>query len=116
MRFHWVLPDRAFAAQHYGNLDWKPDKHLFAYTRRDAAADACIKAVQTNLNGHEVFYIVAPDTASDTDSNTLAARHFPNVPLKGDPQGHWSFMTSAKANRLLNWYHRIDPASPFILA
>ena len=108
LRFHWVLPDRVYAAQHYGNLDWKADKHLWAYTRRDAAADACIKAVQTDLKGHEVFYIVAPDTANPIDSTTLAAQHFPNVPIKGNPQGNWSFMTSAKASRLLNWHHPSD--------
>lgn len=108
LRFHWVLPDRAYAAQHYGNLDWKADKHLWAYTRRDAAADACLKAVQTDLHGHEVFYIVAPDTAITTDSGILAAQHFPDVPIKGNPQGRWSFMTSAKANRLLNWHHPHD--------
>ena len=108
LRFHWVLPDRAYAAQHYGNLDWKPDKHLWAYTRRDAAADACLKSVQTDLNGHEVFYIVAPDTASPTPSTDLAAQHFPDVPIHGTPTGNWSFMTSAKANRLLNWYHPVE--------
>jgi nucleoside-diphosphate-sugar epimerase len=108
MRFHWVLPDRAFAAGHYAKLDWKPDKHLWAYTRLDSAADACLKAVQTDLKGHEVFYIVAPDTAYAVDSSDLAAKHFPGVPIKGTPTGRWSFMTSAKAERLLGWKHPTD--------
>jgi len=105
LRFHWVLPDRAFAAGHYSNLDWSPDKHLWAYTSRTCAADACLLSVQTDLKGHEVFYIVAPDTAIDTPSHDLAILHFPNVPIHGNPQGNWSFMTSAKANRLLGWVH-----------
>ena len=105
LRFHWVLPDRAFAAGHYQKLDWGVDKHLWAYTRRDCAADACLKSVMTDLKGHEVFYIVAPDTAVDTPSAALAARHFPDVPVRGNPQGNWSFMTSAKAVRLLGWVH-----------
>ena len=105
MRFHWVLPDRAFAMQHYGNLDWKSNKHLWAYTRRDMAADACLRAVQTDLKGHEVFYIVAPDTASDRPSRDLAAETFPDVPIKGPFLGRASFMTSAKAERLLGWIH-----------
>lgn len=112
MRFHWVLPDRAYAAQHYSTLDWKVNKHLWAYTRRDAAADACLLAVQTDLKGHEVFYIVAADTASPLRSRDLAAQHFPDVPIKGDPQGRWSFMTSAKAERLLGWRHPTDD-TPF---
>ena len=105
LRFHWVLPDRAFAAKHYSELGWSPDKHLWAYTRRDCAADACLLSVMTELKGHEVFYIVAPDTAADTPSRDLAARHFPKVPIHGNPQGNWSFMTSAKAERLLGWVH-----------
>ena len=105
LRFHWVLPDRAFAAKHYSELGWSPDKHLWAYTRRDCAADACLLSVMTELKGHEVFYIVAPDTAADTPSRDLAARHFPKVPIQGSPQGNWSFMTSAKAERLLGWVH-----------
>ena len=105
LRFHWVLPDRAHAAKHYSELGWNPDKHLWAYTRRDCAADACLRSVMTGLKGHEVFYIVAPDTAAETPSNDLAARHFPKVPIHGNPQGNWSFMTSAKAERLLGWVH-----------
>lgn len=105
MRFHWVLPDRAFAMEHYARLDWRADKHLWAYTRRDMAADACLRAVQTDLNGHEVFYIVAPDTASDRPSRDLAAEVFPGVPLRGDFAGRASFMTSAKAERMLGWIH-----------
>jgi UDP-glucose 4-epimerase len=105
MRFHWVLPDRAFAAGHYSRLDWTPQKHLWAYTRRDMAADACLKSVQTDLNGHEVFYIVAPDTAADRPSRDLAAEYLPGVPIRGDFAGRASFMTSAKAERLLGWVH-----------
>ncbi len=113
MRFHWVLPDRAYAAKNYADLDWKPEKHLWAYTRRDAAADACLLAVQTDLKGHEVFYIVASDTASPTASNDLAVKYFPEVPIRGNLQGRWSFMTSAKAARLLSWHHPIDD-TPFV--
>lgn len=105
MRFHWVLPDRAYAMGHYGKLDWTPTKHLWAYTRRDMAADACLRAVHTDLKGHEVFYIVAPDTASDRPSRELAAEVFPHVPIRGEFPGRASFMTSAKAERLLGWKH-----------
>ena len=112
LRFHWVLPDRAYAAKHYSDLAWNPNKHLWAYTRRDAAADACLKAVQTDLKGHEVFYIVASDTANSRPTSDLSAQHFPGVPIKGNPQGRWSFMTSAKARRLLGWTHPTDD-TPF---
>ena len=105
MRFHWVQPSRADAIRAYATANWTPAHHLWAYTRRDAAADACLKAVQVDLKGHEVFYIVAPDTAVDTPSRALAAQHFPDIPLRGAFGGHASFMTSAKAERLLGWVH-----------
>ena len=108
LRFHLVLPDRAHAVKQWAQTDWKPEKHLWAYTRADAAADACLLAVQTDLKGHEVFYIVAADTANQTPSDELAAKYFPNVPIKGNLQGRWSFMTSAKAERLLGWHHPGD--------
>ena len=109
MRFHWVLPDREFAATHYAGLDWTPQKHLWAYTRRDAAADACLRAVKTDLKGHEVFYIVAPDTAAARPSRDLAAEFLPGVEIRGDFAGRASFMTSAKAERLLGWVHPGKP-------
>ena len=109
MRFHWVLPDRDTAIERCKDPTWSAGKHLWGYTRRDAAVEACLRGVETYLSGHEVFYIVAPDTASDTPSRELAARHFPNVPIIGDFLGRSSFMTSAKAERLLGWVH---PGSP----
>lgn len=105
MRFHWVLPDRATAVQIYARGERAPRNHLWAYTRRDMAADACLRAVQTDLKGHEVFYIVAPDTTSDRPSRELAAEFLPEVPLRGGFGGRDSFMTSAKAARLLGWVH-----------
>ncbi|MCU0907283.1 MAG: NAD(P)-dependent oxidoreductase [Rhodobacteraceae bacterium] len=105
LRFHWVLPDRATAMQLYAQTDLKPRNHLWAYTRRDMAADACLRAVATDLRGHEVFYIVAPDTASDRPSRDLAAAVLPEVPLRDGFGGRDSFMTSAKAARLLGWVH-----------
>ncbi len=109
MRFHWVLPDREYAAEHYGSLGWTPQKHLWAYTRRDCAADACLRAVKTDLKGHEVFYIVAPDTAAERASRDLAAEFLPDVPIRGAFAGRTSFMTSAKAERLLGWVHPGQP-------
>jgi nucleoside-diphosphate-sugar epimerase len=109
LRFHWVLPDRDVAVKHYENLSWSVDKHLWAYTERAFAADACLKSVQTDLKGHEVFYIVAPDTAYHRPSRELAAEFFPGVEIRGPFAGRASFMTSAKAERLLGWVHPGNP-------
>lgn len=107
LRFHWVVEDRAFARERYdaAGAGWRAAHHLWAYTSRDMAADACLRAVARDLGGHEVFYIVAPDTVLSRPSRALAAETFPGVPLRGDFAGNAAFFTSAKAGRLLGWSH-----------
>lgn len=105
MRFHWVVPDRAKAAKNFTVDSDRASHHLFAYTRFDAAADACLKSLNAPFKGHEVFYIVAPDTTVDTPTRELAAKFFPSIPLKGEFGGHQSFFSSAKAERMLGWKH-----------
>ena len=104
MRFHLVVPEKAIALRIYGG---HPDveKHLWAWTVLDAAAEACLLSLTAPFTGHEAFYIVAPDTISETPSLELARRYFPNVPVTGDLSGHRSFFSSAKAERLLGWRH-----------
>jgi nucleoside-diphosphate-sugar epimerase len=107
MRFHWVVPERAVAASRFGIADTQVAKHLWAYTRFDAAARACLLSLDALFEGHEAFYIVAPDTCIDVPSLELAARFFPGVPIRGDLGGRRSFFATAKAERLLGWSH--DP-------
>ena len=103
MRFHWVVPDRATAGTWFN----KPgeEKHLWAYTLYEAAARACLLSLTAAFEGHEAFYIAAPDTTIDVPSLELAAKFFPNVPIQGDLSGYRSFFSSAKAERLLGWSH-----------
>lgn len=107
MRFHWVVPERELAARSFttSSTDVDAAKHLFAYTRFDAAARACLLSLTASFDGHEVFYIVGPDTTVDVPSLELAARHFPGIPIKGDLSGFRSFFNSTKAERLLGWKH-----------
>lgn len=105
MRFHLVVEERAQAVAVYGEA--RPDiaKHLWAYTLANAAARACIQALDAPFVGHEVFYIAAPDTLLDMPTLELAARFFPDVPVRGDLSGRRSFFSSAKAERMLGWRH-----------
>ncbi len=106
LRFHGVVPERATMARH-GRGDMVA-KHLWGYTRFDAAARACLLSLTAGLLGHEVFYIVAADTMMDTPSIELARRFFPDVPVRGDLDGNHSFFTCRKAERLLSWKHDED--------
>ncbi len=104
MRFHYVTPsvEQAISTHapiaEYGNFLW-------AWTHIDAAADACLLSLEASFTGHEAFFIVSPKTFSPTPSLELAAKHFPEIPIRGDLSGHNSFFTSAKAERLLGWTH-----------
>ena len=73
--------------------------------RFDRSARRLSAEPRRSFSGHEVFYIVAPDTTEDTPSQDLAVRYFPHVPVRGGLSGHRSFFTSRKAETMLGWKH-----------
>ena len=76
--------------------------------RRDATARAVFAALTVPFAGHEVFYIVAPDTMVAAPSLELAAEHFPDVPIRGDLDGNRGFFDCGKAETILGWHHDSD--------
>ncbi len=105
LRFHGIVPDRATAARRPNEFDGLFIKHLWGYTRLDAAARACLLALTAPFTGHEVFYVVAPDTVMDLPSLELKERFFPGVPVRGDLSDNRGFFNCEKAERLLGWQH-----------
>jgi UDP-glucose 4-epimerase len=105
LRFHWVVPERATAAQHNSTANKFQAKHLWGYTRFDCAAQACLMSLTGGFNGAEAFYIIAPDTAMDAPSLDLAREYYPDVPVRGDLTGRRGFFDCSKAERLLGWTH-----------
>jgi len=106
MRFHGVMSERPSIIQ---IRDHFPSdvavKSLWAYTRLEAASRACLLSLTADFKGHEVFYIVAPETISDISSIELKQKFYPDVPVRADLTGHRSFFDSSKAERLLGWKH-----------
>jgi nucleoside-diphosphate-sugar epimerase len=105
LRFHGVVPERATMVQYGQRIGDTLAKQLWGYTRLDASARACLLALTADFRGHEAFYIVAPDTMSETPSRELARQFFPDVPVRGDFSGNSGFFDCAKAERLLGWKH-----------
>jgi nucleoside-diphosphate-sugar epimerase len=105
MRFHWVVPDRAAAAQRDSRANKFLAKNLWGYTRFDSAAEACLMSLTAGFKGAEAFYIIAPDTMTDTPSLELAREHWPDVPVRGDLSDRRGFFDCSKAQRLLGWTH-----------
>ena len=106
MRFHWVVPDRdtAVQAKAYSQTE-AAAKNLWGYVLSEASARACLLSLTADFKGHEVFYIVAPDTIADIPSLELKQKFFPDVEVRGDLGGNKSFFDSTKAERLLGWKH-----------
>ena len=104
LRFHWVVPDRAYAAERLTDPS-RAARQLWGYTSLAASARACLLSVAAGFAGHERFYIVAPDTIADLPSAELLRRYHPEVPLHQELPGRQGFFDCAKAERLLGWRH-----------
>jgi UDP-glucose 4-epimerase len=104
LRFHWILDSEqhARAVSSGSPFVWR---HLWAYTNTQAAARACLQAVTADFSGHQVCYIVAPRTVMDEPSAALAARHFPDTPIRGELADNAGFFNCTKAERVLGWRH-----------
>jgi UDP-glucose 4-epimerase len=105
LRLHAVVADppeyRARSRQ------W-PDaaaRHLWGYTSLGAAARACLLALAADFPGHEVFYVVAPETIMDTPTRDLCRDCYPGVPIRRELTGTEGLFDCAKAGRLLGWAH-----------
>ena len=105
LRFHWVVASRATAVAESNKVSDMLAKHLWGYTSLEAAARACLLAITATYTGHEVFYIVAPDTTVDTSSRDLSQRFFPDVPIRGEFADNHGFFDCGKAERLFGWKH-----------
>jgi len=70
------------------------------------AAQAFRLAVENEEIEHEVFLINGADTCSLEETPALAARHYADVPLRRPLSGFDSFVSTAKARRLLGYEPR----------
>jgi UDP-glucose 4-epimerase len=105
LRIHGVVSQRADSAQwQHAGRDIIA-KHLWGYVRKDATARACLLSLTADFSGHEVFYIVAPDTMMDKPSLALKEQFFPEAALNGDLSSNNGFFNCQKAEQLLGWRH-----------
>ncbi len=108
LRLHGVVRDRSQTVGWANRPDLIAERQLWGYTLAESAARACLLALEADFTGHEVFYIVAPETMVDTPSLELRARHYPEVPLHADLPGTTGFFDCRKAAALLGWHHEAD--------
>jgi len=103
LRFHGLVQTSQKSTQ------WPNDimvRHLWAYTLLAEAARACLLALTADFRGHEVFYIVAPQTRVTQPSRQLAQQYYPNTPIRSELTGNAGFFDCRKAERILGWVHQ----------
>ena len=105
MRFHFVTESRQAALSHDGNTPEQRARELYGYVRGDATADACLRSLEADFAGHEVFNVVAPDTLLDEPTLEVARRLHPTAEIRKPLPGNTSFFDTSKAQRLLGWMH-----------
>lgn len=77
---------------------------LCSYTDVYDLADAIVLAVESDLPGHEVFYIAAPDNAGGHDFAAMLRRSFGDkIELRPLSRADSSGISCEKAYRMLGW-------------
>ena len=78
--------------------------NFWSYIDADDLADALVLAAESDLPGHEVFYIAAPDNAGGHDFAEQLHRYYGDaVPLRPLDRVDASGISTEKARRLLGW-------------
>ncbi len=77
---------------------------LWSYIDVYDLADAIVLAVESDLPGHEVFYIASPDNVGGRDFGEILRRHYGDrIELRPVDRVDASGISSAKARRMLGW-------------
>ena len=107
LRIHWVVDEKRVVDKvirtDIENKAWA--RNLWGYVHASAVARACLLSLTADFKGHEVFFIVAPNSFVDLPSIELKEKHFPNAEWRGAPSGNQGFFNCTKAERLLGWQH-----------
>ena len=80
-------------------------KQLWGYTLTQSAARACLLGISADFVGHEVFFIVAPQTMHAWPSHQLVTTYFPGTELTQKLEGHAGLYDCSRAKQLLGWVH-----------
>ncbi len=82
----------------------EPTANGWSYIDVYDLADAIGLAVESQLPGHEVFFIASPDAPGLTDTRAaLRAQYGADIELRDFPEPGSSGISTAKARRLLGW-------------
>lgn len=105
LRFSNVFDAADYAARE--GIEARPDArklNLWAYVDARDCGEACRLAVEASLSGHQRMIIAAADCVVSVPSGELAARYFPDTPIREGFEGNASFLSSARAGELIGYH------------
>lgn len=110
---HVINPEEYSPDSYFSQWHDNPEAgpwNLWSYIDARDAARAFRLAIETNLNGHEIFCIAAPNTRCSIPSAVLIEKYFPTARLKKTFTDHESLEDSSKAEQILGFkaIHRWD--------
>lgn len=105
LRIHEVMPLKDVQKEHQEDWEGSAVRQLWGWVHPNAVARACLRSVETIIDGCEIFNIIAPETTKEGKSEKLAKKYFPEAEIRGDMSGYQAFWTTDKANRILGWTH-----------
>ena len=78
--------------------------NLWSYIDAYDLADAIVLATESDLPGHEVFYIASPDNVGGRDFSEILHKYYGDkIELRATDRTDASGISSAKAQRMLGW-------------
>lgn len=104
LRFSWIHTPSTFKDQVRPLWDDPAAgaPNLWSYVDARDVAQACRRAIEAHLTGHEPFFIAAPDSFMPVPTAELVQRFYPQTRFVGaDVGGRPSLLSSARAERLL---------------
>ena len=104
LREKFVESDRTLDG--IGPRSWASRNDLFAYVARPDAVRLLVRAVEADVEGHEVVFASAPDTSMATSSERLARECYPDADV-GKLSGTDPLVDCSKARDLLGWEAQI---------
>lgn len=105
IRETFVEPDRTLGAVRDLPEDewWSARNSLFTYVHVDDAVRATRLAAETDLDGHERFFLSASDTNLETPTSDVLDECFPDAERRRDFEAYEALLDTSKAEDLLGW-------------
>lgn len=76
---------------------------LFAYLHMEDGCSIARLAMESDHDGHEVFWAIANDTTADEPTSVIAEEYYPDVEVRTEFDSTEALISTKKARDLLGW-------------